>query len=163
MQTTWVIAADSNRARIFEESPDHKLQEIEDMYNPEGRQADRDVISDEYGKFAQGKGGATRPAEDHPGARGVGHRMPANTADPQESMHEHHLEQFAKEVSRYLDKARTEHRFDKLRVIADPKFLGMMRRNESKEVQKMVEEEIPKELVGLKSHELEQFLRQRPH
>jgi protein required for attachment to host cells len=162
MQTTWVIAADANRARIFEVTQDDKLQEIEDMYNPEGRMSDRDEISDAYGNFRQGKGAPTRPAE-LAGSPGVGHRMPGNTADPKESMLEHHLDLFSKEVDRYLDKARTEHRFEKLRVFADPKFLGMMRRNMSKEVQKMVEEEVPKEISGLTNHQVEEYLRHRPH
>lgn len=161
MQTTWIIAADKNRARIFELSEDDKLQEIEDMYNPEGRMADRDEISDAYGRIAHGK--STQVRESDVGSGGVGHRLPSNTADLGQSMHEHHMDMFSKEVARYLDKARTEHRFEKLRVIADPKFLGMIRQNINKEVQKMVEEEIPKEIAQLKEHEIEQYLKQMRH
>jgi protein required for attachment to host cells len=162
MQTTWVVAADTYRARIFEISPDQKLKEVEDMVNPDGRMSDRDEISDAYGKFAQGKGGATGDAErKNPG--GVGHRMPASTAYPQESMLEHHLELFSKEVDRYLDKAREEHRVDKLCVIAAPKFLGMIRRNMSPEVKRMVQEEIPNEVAGMKTHQVEEFLRKHHH
>lgn len=162
MQTTWVIAADTYRARIFEVSPDQKLTEVEDMYNPDGRMAGRDETSDAYGRFSQGKGNPTRQS-DRGNPAGVGHRMPSNTVDPQESMQEHHVELFSKEVDRYLDKAREEHRVDKLCVIAEPKFLGLMRRNMSPELKQMVLEEFSNDVSGMKTHQVEEFLRNHHH
>jgi protein required for attachment to host cells len=159
MQTTWVIAADSSRARIFELSSGDKLQEIEDMINPEGRQQDREVQTDADGRFGQGANGGSSASTPGPGARG----NQANTAEPQQTIREHDVEMFTKQVVRYIDHARTEHRFDKLRVIAAPKMLGLIRQNLSKESQKMVEEEIPKNIAGLEGHQVEQYLRTKAH
>lgn len=166
MQTTWVIAADSNRARIFEMSPGGgKLLEIEDMFNPEGRQSLGEQVSDAEGNFAQGgpmrgegSTGAGIAGAGLGGARGQG-----STGEPQETWREHDINMFSKQLVRYLDKARNEHRFDKLRVIAAPKFLGLIRQNMNKEVQKMVEEEIPKEITGLDTRNVEQYLQSLLH
>lgn len=166
MQTTWVIAADSNRARIFELSAGgDKLSEIEDMYNPEGRQSMGEQVSDAEGSFAQGGpvrgGGSTGPGV--AGAAIGGSRGQGSTGEPQETWREHDINMFSKQLVRYLDKARNEHRFDKLRVIAPPRFLGLIRQNMNKEVQKMVEEEIPKEITGLDTRNVEQYLQSLLH
>jgi len=166
MQTTWVIAADSNRARIFEMSPGgDKLREIEDMFNPEGRQSVGEQVSDAEGSFAQGGpvrgGGSTGPGIAG-GAMG-GSRGQGSTGEPQETWREHDVNMFSKQLVRYLDQARNEHRFDKLRVIAAPRFLGLIRQNMNKEVQKMVEEEIPKEITGLDTRNVEQYLQSLLH
>jgi protein required for attachment to host cells len=161
MHTTWVLAADSERARIFELSDsDNTLQEIQDMVNPEGRQQEREVVTDREGRFGQGANAGSSPANPGPGAR----NNQANTSEPQQSIREHDIEMFTKQVVRYIDQARNEHRFDKLRVIAAPKMLGLIRQNLSKEAQKMVEEEIPKNITGLEDHQLAEFLRNnKPH
>lgn len=160
MPTTWVVAADSNRARIFEMDAAGGLREIEDMFNPEGRQQMHEQVSDREGDFAQG--GPARGAGSMSGAPGTsigGARGQGSTGEPQETWREHDINMFSKQLVRYLDQARNEHRFDKLRVIAAPKFLGLMRQNMGKEVQKMVEEEIPKEIAALDSKDVAQYVR----
>ena len=159
MQTTWVIAADSNRARVFELDKGDKLREIEDMVNPEGRLMDREQVTDAGGRFGQGGQGG----DGGPGDLGAGARGQAHTHEPHQTSREHEVEMFSKQLGRYLDQARNEHRFDRLRVIAAPKFLGLIRQNMSKEVQKMVEEEIPKNITGLDDHQVEQYLREKLH
>lgn len=62
---------------------------------------------------------------------------------------------FAKRLGDYLDKARTSHRYDRLHLIAPPKFLGQLRKELGKEVGKLVVEELPKDLSWLDARELE--------
>jgi protein required for attachment to host cells len=146
MQTTWVIAADSSRARIFEVGKENeKLREIEDMINPEGRQDGRDIQSDAEGQNFSGRD------------------IQRSTSQPQQTMLEHDIELFCKEVSRYLDKACYEHRFDALCVIAPPKFLGMMRDNLGELARKAVTEEIPKDIAWFEGPEIEKYLRDKLH
>jgi protein required for attachment to host cells len=167
MHTTWVLAADSERARIFELSDsDNTLQEIQDMVNPEGRMQEREVVTDREGRYGQGStgaaGGTPGSSPGNPGPGGHGHQ--SHTAEPQQTPREHDIEMFTKQVVRYIDQARTENRFDKLRVIAAPRMLGLIRQNLSKEAQKMVEEEIPKNITGLEDHQLKEFLKNhKPH
>lgn len=155
MPTTWVLAADSNRARFFELSSGDKLNEIEDMFNPEGRQQEHEIVTDDEGRFGQGANGGSSASNPGPGARS----NQAHTSEPQQTAREHDVEMFTKQVVRYIDQARNEHRFDKLRVIAAPKMLGLIRQNLSKEAQKMVEEEIAKNITGLEGHQVEEYLR----
>ncbi|MGH8807804.1 MAG: host attachment protein [Noviherbaspirillum sp.] len=147
MRTTWILAADSSRARIFEVHGlrDH-LREIEDFANPAGRRGELDLTSDSRGRF-YGRGGSSQ----------------ANTGEPSVDPVEHETELFSKQVSEYLDKARNEHRFDTLCLIAYPKFLGMMRQNLSKEVQKLVKDEVPKDISGLDAREIEDYFRNKLH
>lgn len=146
MQTTWVLAADASRARIFEISEaDGHLHEIEDMVNPAGRELNQEINAEPKDRF-YGRG------------RSVGD---TTEADPEPVMKE--AERFSKRVADHLDHCRSEHRFDKLRVVAAPRMLGFLRDKLSKEVQKMVEEEIPKDISSLKKHEMEEYLKQYRH
>ena len=71
---------------------------------------------------------------------------------------DHEVETFAKKIGGYLEKARTSHRYDRLHLIAPPKFLGQLRKELGKEVGKLVAEELPKDLSWLNAHELERKL-----
>ena len=139
--TTWIIAADASRARILQVMDrDGRLAEVEDFLNPEGRMHDRDLISDGHARFNGSPGG---PASDR-------EEMKAS---------EHATELFVKRVSDYLDKARNAHRYDRLHLVASPKFLGQLRKELGNEVQKLVSEELPKDLSWVNTRDLQQRLR----
>lgn len=145
METTWVLVADGSRARIFEALKEiHTFREIEDIDNPEGRASTRELNTDAGGRFAQ-KGGGQQ-----------GH-----TSDPQADAVEHDVELFSKHVGHYLEKARTQHRYDKLCVIAPPKFLGLMRHNLSKEVAKLVDREIAKDVSWFDAKDIRNYFEAR--
>ena len=147
MPTTWIVAADEHRARIFElEGANAALHEIEDFINPEGRMREQDLNKDAKGRYF-----------------GKGERMMGHTAEPNVSKSQHEQDMFAKQVGAYLEQARNEHRYDKLRLIAFSKFLGLLRKNMSKEAQHMVEDEVDKEISGLEKREIEQYIRAHLH
>ena len=147
MQTTWVIAADASRARIFEMSDrDDSFREIEDLLNPEGRELDHELGRDQQGSYS-----------------GKGERFMTHTNEPDATPKEHEVELFSKRLGRLLDQARNEHRFDKLRLIAPPKFLGLIRQELSKEAKQMVEEEIPKDIAWFEGRDVARYVRERGH
>ena len=138
--TTWIIAADSSRARIFEVADrEQRLLEIEDFLNPEARLADRDLITDAHPRF-RGSGGQNSDREETSAA-------------------EHQTDLFSKKLGRFLDKARVENRYNQLYIVAPPKFLGLIRRDLSKEVGKLVKEELPKDLSWLNARDIERYLK----
>ena len=144
MQSTWILAADSSRVRIFQEmDTEHHLEEVQDFATPAGHAQDRDLLTDapERRKVPQGAVGSSHDGEPE--------------TDP--VMHEN--EKFSKDVGEFLEKARSEQRYDKLCVIAPPKFLGLLRQNLSKEAQKLVEKEIDKNISWFDKGEIEQFVR----
>ncbi|HEX7096754.1 MAG TPA: host attachment protein [Acidimicrobiales bacterium] len=139
MATTWILAADASRARILQVMDrERRLEEIEDLYNPGGRLHERDMTSDAEPRFR----GTDGPGSDREAKGAV----------------EHEVETFAKAIGDYLDKARTSHRYDRLHLIAPPKFLGQLRKELGKEVGKLVTEQMPKDLSWLNARELEKRL-----
>ena len=130
MANTWIITADSARARILQFADrDHRLVEIDDLLNPEGHLHDGDLVTD--------------------------------TEEPSGAV-DHSVDLFSKRVGDYLEKARTEHRYDKLVLVAPPKFLGRLRKQLGKEVEKLVCEELDKDLYRANARELERYFASRP-
>jgi protein required for attachment to host cells len=130
MATTWILAADSARARILEMGASGgDPREIDDLLNPDGRLQNRDINAEPDGRF-YGRGERDQ-------GHSTGHKI---------TPVEHKTELFSKEVGRYLDNARTQHRYDRLYVIAPPEFLGLVRQNMTEETRRLVAEEINKDL-----------------
>ena len=70
---------------------------------------------------------------------------------------EHAVEKFSKRIGDYLEKARTDHRYDQLVLVAPPKFLGLMRKEFGAEVGKLVVDELDKDLSWLNAREIERY------
>jgi protein required for attachment to host cells len=147
MATTWIVAADASRARILQVMDrEQRLSEIEDLYNPGGRLQEREMTSDAEPRFS-GHGGGAGQAGTRPGGPGSD-REAKGAVD-------HEVEVFAKKIGEFLDKARTAHRYDRLHLIAPPRFLGQLRKELDKEVEKLVAQELPKDLSWLNARDLE--------
>lgn len=134
MANTWIVAADASRARVLQVAGPQRLVEVDSLLNPEGRLSDREINTDARGRFSGGHTG-----EDDVGAV------------------EHQVELFAKRVGDYLDKARTDHRYDELVLVAPPRFLGMIRKSLGKEVEKLVVDDLDKDLSWFNARELESY------
>jgi protein required for attachment to host cells len=134
MANTWIVAADASRARVLQVAGPKRLVEVDNLLNPDGRLENREINTDARGRFAGGHTG-----EDDVGA--VDHRT----------------ELFAKRLGDYLDKARTDHRYDELVLVAPPKFLGMMRKSLGKEVEKLVADQVPKDLSWFNHRDVESY------
>jgi len=130
MAITWIVAADSARARFLQVADrNHDLVEVDDLLNPKGHVHEGDLVTD--------------------------------TEEPSNA-HEHELDLFSKRVGEYLEKARTDHRYDKLVLVAPPKFLGKLRKTLGKEVEKLVTDELDKDLYRANARELERYFTSRP-
>jgi protein required for attachment to host cells len=150
MATTWIIAADESRARVLQVTgQEEHLTEIEDLVNPSGRAQNRELQTDAEPRFS-GHGGLGKPGS-FPTSGPPSDREAQGAVD-------HSVNVFAREVGRYLDKARTEHRYDQLVLVAPPKFLGALRKELHKEVEKLVAEELPKDLSWFNARDLQRYL-----
>lgn len=130
MATTWVIVADHQRARLFElESPKENMREFSDLVHPESRMHERDMAQDAPGKTSNRFGQGVHDMEKH------------NSPKQQEAI------RFAKEVAQRLEQGRTDHEFDKLVIVADPDFLGLLRSAIPRELRAMVTQEVTKNLT----------------
>lgn len=147
MATTWILAADESRARVLQVTGrEQRLTEIDGLVNPAGRAQDRELETDAEPRFS-GHGGLGKPGDSPTSG-------PPSDPERQGAV-EHSAHAFAKEIARYLDKARVERRYDQLVLVAPPKFLGALRKELHKEVAKLVADERPKDLAGFNAREIE--------
>jgi protein required for attachment to host cells len=131
MGITWILAADRSRARLFEvvrhsDTP----HEIMDLANPAGRGRERDIRSDNTGRFF-----------------GKGDRNQGNAATPDTLPSDHETERFADDIRTYLEHARNEKRFGQLWIVAAPAFLGLLRNKFGKQLHALVELEVNKDVT----------------
>jgi protein required for attachment to host cells len=131
MTVTWVVVADSSRARIFAKNGRDPLTEEAGFIHPESRLHEQELTSD-----LPGSDGATRGGQRH----GKGPRV---------SPKRHEAITFSKQVADHLESARTDGRFQRLWVVAPPAFLGLLRDHFSAALGGLIRGELNKNLVQL--------------
>ncbi|WP_022947570.1 host attachment protein [Methylohalobius crimeensis] len=130
MKKTWVVAAESSRARVFlAESRVKPMREWEGMANPKARSRVLDINADNAGHVHDRMGQARHLME--------------SEVDPKK----HEAEVFAKEIAEYLEKMRATGRFEELVLVAAPEFLGMLRKHMTPASLKLVARAVSKNLV----------------
>jgi len=128
MAATWVVVADTSRARIFSaDKPASDLAEIDDLTHPEARLHEGDLVADRPGSGKHNGSGTFSMGE-------CGTYKDADAA------------RFAHEVSERVEAGRIQGQFQKLYVIAAPQFLGMLRKHQSSATRQLVAAEIAKNL-----------------
>lgn len=136
--TIWVVVADEAIARILERSGDgDELEPVEELTDAAAHAKGQDLRRDAVGRRAGMAAG---------GALGTqGNATASAGAD------ERHLEAdgFARRVAAYLETAMHRGRYDELRLVAAPRFLGMLRKQLHPEVAKRVTESLDKDLVHM--------------
>jgi protein required for attachment to host cells len=130
MMTTWVLVADTYRARIFgAERPASPLSELRDLTSPEARLHEGDLVSDKGGRDTNPMAG--------------GHGLGDNRSHKQDI-----ADRFAQQVCDLLESARVAGELTKLYVIAAPAFLGLLRKHQSPSIKHLVAGEIDKCLAS---------------
>lgn len=141
MKSTIVLVADSAQARLFTlKSSSSQLNEFETLINPEGRLHEQDLTSD-------------LPGKDN-GRSGAGGHAYQNQTEPKEQL----AIDFAKRVSKRLEKARSGNQIKRLLVVSAPGFLGQLRSQFSSQMGKLVCFELAKNLTTHDTDEIRQHL-----
>lgn len=132
MTITWVLVADSSRARIFRaDTPKSPLQELETLAHPESRLHERDLTTDLPGRAFDSVGQGR-------------HAMEQKTSPKYEE-----AISFARQIGEQMDSARIAGKFSKLILVAAPAFLGLLREQLSAETMKKVTATIDKDFTSL--------------
>jgi protein required for attachment to host cells len=149
METTWIVTADAGRARIFAESdPSQPLQEVEDMVNEMGRMRPTEIYTDNVGPTA-----GTRSIHN------TGGQVPNKQYEQPTSPEEQARISFANAVAGALLKGHQERRFQKLTLIAEPKFLGVLRTALDPQLKPLVSHEINKDFTHSNGHQLREQIK----
>jgi protein required for attachment to host cells len=142
MTDSWIVVADSTRCRIFSQSGQFgPLAELTDLVSVRGKLRDQDISADRPGRTVN--------------SHGLRHALSPHTeSTDQEAI------RFAKEISDHLQAACLAHRCSSLYVIAEPRFLGVLRAAFSAHVRDAVKAEIPKDLTRQDPDTIRQRLRE---
>ncbi|MDH5435144.1 MAG: host attachment protein [Gammaproteobacteria bacterium] len=144
MSHTWVLVADSSRARIFEaESSKGPLKELTDLIFPESRLHAQQLTSDLPGRTFDSNG---------PGRHDLEERTDVKESE---------AINFARSINAHLEKSRLNGAFRKLVVAATPSFLGILRKTLNSNTSKMVTQEIDKNLVKFDIKDVRKHLPER--
>ncbi|MYN02686.1 hypothetical protein GTP41_11315 [Pseudoduganella sp. DS3] len=145
MDKTWVVVADSSHARIFQLGGAQQApEELFDLANPLGRADNRQLASDAHGQNF--------------GPEGRGHTAPRTEEPVQHAVH-----QFARALGRRLDTAAAQQRFQRLALVAAPRFLGLLRDSLAKPTRQLITAELAKNMATAPAPELDACLREIAH
>ena len=132
MRPTWVVVADSSRARILRAlTVTGKLAEIENLDYPRSRAKARDLV------------------EDNPNTifSSVGSHRSAVGADAAPKLHEHDV--FARTLADKLTQARNKNRYENLVLMAPAQFLGTLRHELGSSFAKHIVQTVTKDLTKM--------------
>ena len=141
MSKTWVVVAESSRAKIFElDKKNAPLRELQGFAHTASRSHEHDLTSD-------------LPGRTHNSATHSSHRLSQHS-----SPKAHESVEFARTLGSHLDEALNRGEFDKLIIMSPPGFLGYLRKEMSYETSKHVVSEIDKNLVRHTTSDIQSHL-----
>jgi protein required for attachment to host cells len=130
MSGYWVVAADSAKARIFSRSKRFSpMEELQTLVHPESRLQRQDLVSD-------------RPGVVHE-SRTPGESSNEEPTDPKVA----EAQVFARDLAARLREARLAGDYSALILVADPKFLGLLRKSIDDDTRKCIEHEVSKNVT----------------
>jgi len=140
MKKTWILVADSARARIFTaEHVSGPLREVKDIAHSEAHLKDQDLVTDRPGRNT-GSGGA--------------HHALNDKNDPKR----HEAAQFAGRLAEELEHGRVNNRFEQLILVAEPSLLGRVRDHLNEHLKRMISFELDKNLAQLDASKIREHL-----
>lgn len=140
--STWIVIANRTGARVVERNTSPmELLLVKEFENSRGRRQDSELNSDAPGLSFSSAGS------------GGGHPMTS-----EESAHDHVARAFAQELGQELERERVAHRFTRLVLVAEPRFLGFLREALPLHTATLVDQTITKDLAMLELPELAQHL-----
>ena len=141
MTCHWIVVADRSEAQLYEhKGPGKGLQPLATLQHPASRKPDHEVYADA------------------PGVRRADAGAKRNTTDPTDSYQRIEAARFARQIADHLEKARQQRRFDKLVLVAEPRFLGMLREALTRPTAALVEATVAKDVTHAQPGRLEQAL-----
>lgn len=141
MATTWILVAHRGGARLFEHrgrASGVALRQALD--HPAGRMRNRELDSDRHGRSFD--------------RRGTGRHAYSTEAAPTT----HVAEQFARHVASLLEQGREHGQYQRLVLVAEPRFLGMLRAALSAPTSALVAAELAKDLSDIEARDLPKYL-----
>jgi protein required for attachment to host cells len=136
MKNTWVLIAHRGGARILEnKGPGKGLILLQDIPHPEGKLKSRDLGTDEPGR-----------SFDSHGAR--------HSFEQEVGPAAHVAEVFARQIAGILEEGRVGQRYGRLVLVAEARFLGILRSALSRDTSALVTATLNKDLAHVETQEM---------
>ena len=136
MSTKWLILACTNQVFVFDISKHKKEGDrhykpplVKEFLHPESKLKRTELVTDAGGYFS--------------GTSGSNQGKYVPHCDP----HVVELENFAKEIARFLEHERTQHHYDQLILCAEPHFHGILNQAISQHVKPLITHHVQKDYV----------------
>jgi protein required for attachment to host cells len=134
----WVVIADSAQGRIMQFGSEG-LELVESFEHPASQESNRDLIGNRPGQNQHGMEKDLKGNEPH-------------------ALHADEALRFAKQLGNFLATAHAQNRFADLVLVADPKFLGLLRGELSRPVASCVSASINRRALGMKPREVAELV-----
>ena len=145
MATAWILVAHEAGARIFDNhGPGKGIALVEQVEHPEGRARDGEIVSDRPGRSFRKNSGDPRRA----------------AMSRSEGPHERAVADFARELAQRLNQGRVQNEYQRLVLVAPPRFLGLLRSSLDGPTASLVVGSLDKDLAFTKEDELVKHLGQ---
>jgi protein required for attachment to host cells len=141
MNTTWILTANRSGATLFEgDGKGNAIHRLQDIPYPKGRLQNKDIDTDKPGRAFD--------------SLGQGRHGMSTQHEPTEEV----AAQFARILAELLNKGRTTHAYDKLVLVAEPRFLGILRAALDSHTAALVVKTVHKDLPEVEEKELASYL-----
>ncbi len=141
---SYLVVANRNKAKIFElKDYASSMSEVESLENPRGKEQEQDLVTDRPGAISA------------PSNRVQG--VDAMTGADQTA---HDLNEFALRVAKKLDEKRRAGKTYHFNIIAEPQFLGALRKKIDKQTEKLVRTTVNKDLINASNEDLLKYMKE---
>jgi protein required for attachment to host cells len=139
---TWILIANSSRARLFERrARSGALKLLREYRHPEGRERAEALVSDQPGHVHQGFGGNL------------------STYEPPTSPKRNSQQHFALELARDLEHGAAQGVYEALIVSASSPFLGVLKKRLAAQVKARLQRTLDKDYTTASARQLAGYLR----
>jgi protein required for attachment to host cells len=144
-----IVIANQSEARFFDSlGGPRSLVPAGTLLNPQARLHDQDLESDRPGRVFNFAASAGK-------RRGA---SPRHGANGERSTHQHVIEKFARRIGAELGRAYQARKFDRVVLVAEPAFLGRLRRALPAHLRTQVAAEVPHDLVHQPGSDVRTYL-----
>ncbi|GAB4225597.1 MAG: host attachment protein [Chlamydiales bacterium] len=135
-KVSWIIVANSSRARIFKTSKESSLEEIETLVHPASRLKAHELVESSQGRsfdsFGEGR-----------------HKM-----EPKSDPKKVECELFAKTIVERLEEGRNQKAYDRFYLASSPSMLGYIRQEMSGSIMNLLAGEVDKDITNMSLTEI---------
>lgn len=145
-RTDWIAVGDASRFIIYKKRKGETFAPVKTFTNPGAHLKVSEFESDQPG----------RSFDSHTRSNGSHLTGPSRHAyTSQQDPKEHAIEEFAREVTAFLDKSHKDHLFNRLILVANSRLLGRLRSLLDKKTQEAVSAEHTKDFSWITGQELD--------